>query len=242
MPLAFIEELQQTSCDPDNSTKSYLLQASEMPPPARPKIYHIVHVDRLSSIIGNGALWCDGRVIRAGADGTTIGMSSIKRRRLEELSLASHPGLAVGECVPFYFCPRSVMLYLIHMANHPELTYRGGQGPIIHLEADLYEAVDWANARNKRWAFTLSNAGSNYFEDRCSLSHLDQLNWDAINARQWSAHREGKQAEFLIENWFPWQLVQRIGVRSDSTYRQVVNLLPGNGHRPQVEVKSDWYY
>ena len=54
------------------------------------------------------------------------------------------PGLNVGDCVPFYFCPRSVMLYLIHRANHPELDYRGGQGPIVHLEADLHEAANWA--------------------------------------------------------------------------------------------------
>jgi hypothetical protein len=63
-------------------------------------------------------------------------MSSIKWRRLEELTLKnSHPDLLVGECVPFYFCPRSVMFYLIHMRSH-ELPYKGGQGPIVHLEAD----------------------------------------------------------------------------------------------------------
>lgn len=29
--------------------------------PAQPKIYHIVHVDRLPSIIADGCLWCDDR-------------------------------------------------------------------------------------------------------------------------------------------------------------------------------------
>ena len=57
--------------------------------------------------------------------GTTIGMSTIKQVRLSR-SLTSHPGLHVGQCVPFYFCPRSVMLYMIFMANHPDLGYRGG--------------------------------------------------------------------------------------------------------------------
>ena len=67
-------------------------------------------------------------------------MSEIKQRRLTN-PVKCRPGLSVGECVPFYFCPRSVMLYVIHMANHPELKYRGGQGAIVHLEAGLYEAV-----------------------------------------------------------------------------------------------------
>lgn len=58
-------------------------------------------------------------------------MSSIKQRRLT-LSLNSDPDLHVGDCVPFYFCPRSVMLFLIHRRNQ-ELAYQGGQEPIVHL-------------------------------------------------------------------------------------------------------------
>ena len=50
--------------------------------------------------------------------------------------------------MPFYFCPRSVMLYLIHKANHPELDYHGGQGAILHLESDLNTVIAWANNKN----------------------------------------------------------------------------------------------
>jgi hypothetical protein len=109
--------------------------------PMQPKIYHIVHVDRLPSIVTDGYLWCDAEIVRRTPPGTTIGMNGIKQRRLNELTLSSHRDLHVGTCVPFYFCPRSIMLYLIYQANHPELTYRGGQGPIIHLEADLRTSV-----------------------------------------------------------------------------------------------------
>src|SRR5215467_10201924 len=97
--------------------------------PMQPKIYHIVHVDRLPSIIADGCLWCDAEIVRRSPPSTTIGMSSIKQRRLT-LSLTSHPDLHVGDCVPFYFCPRSIMLYVIRQANHPELLYRNGQGLI----------------------------------------------------------------------------------------------------------------
>jgi len=111
-------------------------------------------------------------------------MSEIKRRRLTG-RLASHPGLDVGDCVPFYFCPRSVMLYVISMANHPQLEYRGGQKPIVHLEADLREGVALADSNDRRWAFTLSNAGSLYFKDRADLDQLDEIDWKAVQARQW---------------------------------------------------------
>lgn len=219
-----------------------------MPPPAAPKIYHIVHVDRLPSIIAEGGLLCDAEIVQrqaanpANGMGTTIGMGSIKERRLTRLTLTSHPGLFVGQCVPFYFCPRSIMLYLIHCANHEELTYRGGQGPIIHLEADLGETVAWAEANNRRWAFTLSNAGAYYFEDRADLAQLGEIDWDAVQARDWRGKKEGKQAEFLVEQSFPWDLVSRIGVKSQQVYGQVRAALQAAAHKPHVEIRPDWYY
>jgi len=210
--------------------------------PAQPKLYHIAHVDRLPSIVADGCLWCDAEVARRAPVGTMIGMNTIKQRRLSELRLNSHPDLHVGDCVPFYFCPRSVMLYLICQANHPELDYRGGQGPIIHFEADLHAVAAWAAANGRRWAFTLSNAGARYFEDRGNLAQLDEIDWDAVQARDWQECKEGKQAEFLLQHSLPWALVQRIGVQSRAVYQQVANALPAHGHRPAVEIRTDWYY
>lgn len=184
-----------------------------MPPTAQPKIYHIVHVDRLPSIIADGWLWSDAEVVKRGQGGTTIGMGGIKARRLA-LPVECHPGDHVGDFVPFYFCPRSIMLYVIHCANHPELAYRGGQGPIVHLEADLYEVVAWADASGRRWAFTLSNAGAYYTQFRSRIDQLDEVNWPAVAATDFRAAevKEAKQAEFLVHHLFPWQLVRRIGV------------------------------
>lgn len=213
-----------------------------MPIPAEPKIYHIVHVDRLPSIIADDWLWCDAEIARRSPSGTSIGMNSIKQRRLTELTLTGHPDLHVGDCVPFYFCPRSIMLYLIYQANHPELVYRGGQGPIVHLEADLRQTVTWAEEHGQRWAFTLSNAGAYYFEDRCNLAQLSEIDWNAVQAVDWQQCKEGKQAEFLIEGQFPWELVSRIGVLSRQVYGQVSTAQQAAAHRPPIEIRPDWYY
>jgi hypothetical protein len=211
-------------------------------PPLNPKIYHIIHVDRLSSVIADGELCCDETMMERQSVGTTIGMSDIKTRRLKN-ELNSRPGLRVGQCVPFYFCPRSVMLFLLHKANHPNLAYRGGQGPILHLEADMNAAIDQAEASGRRWAFTLSNAGAAYFEDRNERASLDQINWDAVRATNWAGPlQEGKQAEFLVEKSFPWELVLRIGVRTPDVRLQVEHILRDSTHRPVVESLPGWYY
>ena len=208
--------------------------------PENPRIYHIVHVDRVSSIAAD-RLWCDAEVPKRVAGGTGIGMPALKARRLG-LALRSHPGLTVGACVPFYFCPRSVMLYVIWRRNHPQLTYVGGQEPIVHLEANLLEVVDWADRERHRWAFTLSNASSLYAEDRRSLDQLGEIDWEAVSATDWRDCKEAKQAEFLVEKFFPWHLVRRIGVYSESVAHLVHAAFPPGRPRPLVQIKRPWYY
>jgi hypothetical protein len=211
-----------------------------VPPPANPKIYHIVHVDRLASIATDGCLWSDVELDSRLVPGTVIGMNHIKQARRIRF-LPSFPDLRVGECVPFYFGPRSVMLFMMH-AKNAELQYKGGQEPIVHLIADLAETAAWANATNKRWAFTLSNAASKYFEDRTDLTQIGDINWDAVNAKYWSSCREAKQAEFLIEEQFPWHLVEEIAVINQLTGEKAVQAIAGAAHRPGIQIRPTWYY
>jgi hypothetical protein len=211
-------------------------------PPARPKIYHITHVDNLPGIVADRELVSDRAMLERGGPVAAIGMSEIKRRRVEELDVHCHPGTKVGDYVPFYFCPRSIMLYVIHCANHPELAYRGGQVPIVHLEADLHAVITWAEENGVKWTFSLSNAGAYYTEFRARIDDLDQLNWPAIAARDWAALKEPKQAEFLLDGRLPLELVERVGVYSEPVRARALAALGCSGHQPPVVIRSDWYY
>jgi len=62
--------------------------------PAHPKIYHILHVDRLASVATDGYLRCDAEVTRRSPPGSNIGMNDIKQGRLA-LRLSSRPDLHV---------------------------------------------------------------------------------------------------------------------------------------------------
>ncbi len=212
--------------------------------PARPKLYHITHINNLAGIVADDRLVSDAEMIARGGPAQLIGMSSIKRRRVEELEVTCHAGTKVGDYVPFYFCPRSVMLYVTHCANHPELAYRGGQIPIIHLEADLHAVVAWARNAGHRWAFALSNAGAYYTEFRSRLDELDRLDWDAISATDFRSPevKEHKQAEFLLHGHCPFHLIERIGVRALAVFNQVQAALAGIAHRPVVEIIPQWYF
>jgi hypothetical protein len=153
-------------------------------PPTNPKIYHITHLENLPQI-ADSVLWSDAERIHRGLNCTIVGMSEIKRRRLEELDLDCHPGTKVGEYVPFYLCPRSIMLFLLHRGNHVDVTYRGGQRPILHLEADLRMVAEWADADGRRWAFSNGNAGARYTTFYADLDQLGVLDWKAIGENDW---------------------------------------------------------
>lgn len=214
-----------------------------MPVPAQPKIYHIVHWDCLSHIVADGCLWPDSVMACQEPRCTKIGMGSIKGRRLS-LPVSCHQGTNVGEYVPFYFCSRSIMLFVIHCANHPELAYRGGQQPIVHLEADLHAVTQWAAANGRRWAVSLSNAGAVYAQFRTGIDKLGEINWAAVAAQDFRPAdiKEGKQAEFLVERAFPWHLVERIGVFSQGIVARVSDAMQGAAHRPRIEIRREWYY
>jgi len=67
------------------------------------KIYHITHLGNLTRIVAAGRLWSDAKRLELGLECEIVGMSEIKRRRLEEIEVSCFPGTQVGEYVPFYF-------------------------------------------------------------------------------------------------------------------------------------------
>lgn len=215
-------------------------------PPKSPKIYHITHRNNLESIIKAGALYSDARMIRESNGATSIGMNHIKARRLNELEVPCHPNTTVGAYVPFYFCPRSFMLFILHKSNHPDLAYDEGQAPIVHLEADLNQVVEWANSQKPpiMWAFTLQSAAARFAEFRDDLTNLNQINWAAVRSSDFRDRdtKDGKQAEFLIYDSFPLRFVQRVGVLNATQQAFVVEKFEQCDHQPLIEILPRWYY
>lgn len=212
-------------------------------PPKSPNIYHITHVDHLPKIIATGCLYSDAAMIARGGADVSIGMSDIKEYRLRK-PVRCHPGTYVGDYTPFYFCSRSVMLYVISCRNNPGLAYTGGQESIVHLEANLRDAVTWAEENGRRWAFTDMNARTGWADFFADLENLEEINWTAMAAKHWSAGeiKEAKQAEFLMHEEFPWSLVSRIGVIDTEMKARVEAALEAADHRPPVEMRRNWYY
>lgn len=202
--------------------------------PSDPAIFHITHVDNLAGILREGGLWCDAQRIARGFANTNIGHRHIKQRRLGTLVRTRHGG-TLGDYVPFNFCPRSVMLYVV---NNGHQDYRGGQADVVHLVSSVSTAV----GLGRPWAFTDRHAElahALHFDD---LSKLDQVPWHVMSERYWSAVREERQAEFLVHEFFPWPAIIGIGTMTPTVEAKVQQILLGQAHQPRVATRGDWYY
>lgn len=200
-------------------------------------IYHITHLGNLSGIIAAGGLHCDRTAQNAKA--VNIGHQHIKERRLNR-EVPLPPGGTVGDYVPFYFGPRSPMLFAIYRGNVEG--YAEGQRPVIYLRSTV-EAV---NEAGLQWVFTEGHAEMAFTDFFNDLDDLDKIDWNLMNARYWNDtnddpdRKRRRQAEFLVRDFFPWGLVSYIGVYDRSVVEAVTGVIQGD--RPQVEIQPGWYY
>lgn len=202
--------------------------------PKRVLIYHITDIGNLPGIIAEGGLLSDAAMQSRAP--TVIGYDHVKRRRLTEIRVPCCNERFVGEFVPFYFCPRSPMLYVVNQGRTTRPA--GCQTSIVHLVS----TVDVAVTLGAAWAISDGNAGASHTSFFSNLEVLDALDWSAIEAKYWNAVTHQKQAEFLVADFFPWTAILWIGAMNDATKAQAEAKLQAHAHRPKVYVKPDWYY
>jgi len=203
--------------------------------PLDPPIFHITHVENLDGIVEAGFLFSDAACRAGSARPRNIGYSHIKERRLRRKVPCAAKG-RLGDYVPFNFCPRSVMLYVV--ANGHD-DYRGGQDDIVHLRSKVSTAV----ALGQPWAFTDRHAEVEhalFFDD---LQHLHEIDWSVMPKRFWNnppEMKEKRQAEFLVHERFAWQAIDEIACIGQEIAERVLRLVGEDG--PAVRVRPQWYY
>ncbi|MDJ0615459.1 MAG: DUF4433 domain-containing protein [Calothrix sp. MO_192.B10] len=204
-------------------------------------IYHITHVQNLFSIFQSGGLINNNRLKQQQVTYQNIAHVNIQDRR----ALIRVPCAAGGhlhDYVPFYFAPRSPMLYTIHKGNVQG--YSGGQDLIVYLvaEAELIES------QKLEFAFTDGHAVMAYINFYDNLQQLNVIDWKLMKSRYWFNTEDDpdrkcrRQAEFLVHQFCPWPLITEIGVKDNAAQSQVQRILQNFHLQTPVKVHSDWYY
>ncbi|HZT43803.1 MAG TPA: DUF4433 domain-containing protein [Chthonomonadaceae bacterium] len=204
-------------------------------------IYHITHIDNLPGILAEAGLWCDNARKAKELDAIGIAHDHIKQRRARKNVPIGKKG-TLADYVPFYFAPRSPMLYALYRGQVQG--YNGTQQNIVHLTSSVEAVIQ----QTMPFVFTDGHAVMDFSEFFNDISDLSKVDWKIMKEIYWRDTNEDgdrtrrRQAEFLVHRFFPWSLVTEIGVMTDRANRQVMDKLQGADHLPQVVVRRDWYY
>ena len=212
-----------------------------MPRPTQTKLYHFTHVDNLATVLTQG-LWCDAEMQGSSLLAKEVGDRAVKDRR-RSLPVGAGAGGVTADYVPFYFAPRSPMMYVISKGGVPE--YTGGLDPLIYLITipELLQAHDCQCViSDGNCASTITRFG----EDPAFLDTT--IDWDLMRERYWHNTPEDgdrmrrRAAEFLVHRHVPASAIHSLATRNTRMLERVQRLLVEHSVELPATVEADWYY
>jgi hypothetical protein len=203
---------------------------------------HFTHVQNLPGILAAGCLQADNLVARGSAlvvEAADLGIKDSRRA----VPVTLPPFGCVADYVPFYFAPRSPMLFKLARGGVP--TYREGQDPLIYLVS----TVETVASAGSRWLFSDGNCAAivtQVFNDLGLLSSV--VDWQVMTMRMWNNTAEDpdrmrrRMAEFLVHERVSVNCLTEIAVRTQGMKEHVERLLAAHAVALAVRVRPSWYF
>jgi len=149
----------------------------------------------------------------------------------------------IGDYVPFYFTPKSIMLYNILTGYwHPKVPKRE-KSEILVIRCLIGKL-----ATQPRWFFTDGQANdmaSTHFND---LGHLDKIDWENIQRSNFSKsdgdfdRPRRYQAEFLVQEAVPLECIESLNVYNQEAAAYVQGLLDQNSINLAVHIQPPYFF
>lgn len=224
-----------------------------MPAPQPTRLFHITAIANLPAIFAAGALVSKNGGAAAGINYQNIAHAGAQGARAVR-AVPNPPGGLVHDFVPFYFAPRSPMLYAINGGRVAGCPWR--QGDIIHFETTVQNVTGTGQA----YVFYDRNATLAFSTPYTDLAHLDTaVAWDLLTEApqldgfcaywqnraavdRYADRMERRQAEFLVKDRAPLHCMTRLGVIDAARQAQVQALLVHAGVGLAVDIMPSWYF
>lgn len=210
--------------------------------PSRRLIMHFTHVNNLPGILSAGCLQADGLVERGSSLVTEAADLDIKARR-RAVPVPLPPYGTVADYVPFYFAPRSPMLFKLHKGG--VLTYTEGQDLLIYLVT----TVGAVTAAGLRSVFSDGNCAAAITQVYADLNRLDSvIDWQLMGETMWNNTADDpdrmrrRMAEFLVHERVPTSCLAGTVVRTQPMRERVERILAEHGSALPVRVRPSWYF
>jgi hypothetical protein len=206
------------------------------------RLFHFTHVRNLRDILTEKQLVSDSVMQGRGGVLRECGDRKVKaERRTRRIGVPPHG--CPADYVPFYFAPRSPMLYVISRGGVP--TYREGQTPLVYLVTSVNAVVE----SGRPYVFSNGNCASEITRHFADLSVMPAaVDWEIMAARYWANTADDgdrmrrRMAELLVHEYLPVTAVHEVGTYDDDHAYQARRLLRGAGAEISVSVRREWYY
>jgi len=221
------------------------MSGGQDPRTSRRFLYHFTHIDNIAAIFDSGYLSCDA-VSRQGLTRTEVGDPEIKDARRRR-RIPGSAGGQVGDYVPFYFAPRSPMMYRIACDHRDAIVGRYAQGdrPLVYLLTTTHAVIEAGLA----WTATdgnAANATTEFTSDPATLEAI--VDWQLMKAERWSNNQDDpdrqrrRMAEFLVHDRLPTVLIQWLAVYDERHVSQLREQLDDQRLVDRIIVRPHWYY
>jgi hypothetical protein len=215
------------------------LMASARPHPTW--VMHFTHVTHLGAIAREG-LVADTVARRSHSFQVEVGNQGIKEARRRRRVLVPPHGV-VADYVPFYYAPRSPMMFAIEKGNVP--TYQDGCDDLVYLLSSVERMVEL----NLPVLFTDRNAVLGFATYTADPADLDELiDWPLMRARYWNDtpeqpdRRERRMAECLVHRRVPWEAFSLVVARTQACRTRAERELAAVGVSARIVVRPAWYF
>ena len=212
-----------------------------MPEPPRPcLLYHFVHLDTLPAILATGELLSTNRLAEQEERPTRdIASSSLQRRRARTRVPL---GGTLHDYVPFYFAPRSPMLYRIgkewEQAGEPDTR------DLVYLVS----SVEQVESCGLPFTFSLYHAVTRPNAFLTDPADLHRVDWPLMRRRMWTDTRDDndrqrrRQAEFLVRDRLPLSALEGFAAFDGDRADRVAALIDEHGLDLRGKPMPEWYF
>jgi len=211
--------------------------------PVPTPIYRMVHIDNLAVLLERGGLHAPNHVPDDGLHYRTIHDASVQEVRHDTRVTCGERG-TVHDYVPFYFGYLSPML--LRLKTGRVQGYDEGQRPLIYLVSHAQTIQE----SGVDFVFSDGHGLATYSDWYNDLDDLDQVDWSMVFEKYWSDNvndmdrQRRKQAEFLIHQFCPWEMIEEIGVFERDMRARVSHEIEQHDSRmiKPVNIQRRWYY
>jgi hypothetical protein len=222
----------------------------KIPRPLR--IFHMTAICNLASIAKSKKLYSNALLQKKKIEYGNIAYQGAQGKRATKM-VAKPPGGVIHDYVPFYFAPRSPMLFTINKGNVEGCPHR--QQDIVHFMTTVEAVI----ADQSPYVFYDYNATLSIATCYSDVKNLTKIDWNlfhelpcldgyckywhsVLDNPKYSLRQETRQAEFLVHKSVPLKLIGLVGAYNEAKAAEVSQIFEEAGIELEVQAKPEWYF